>query len=183
MPKNDSDILFSVSSAHITLETKLGLKVSGRCAVTFKTVSGTVFYELEQDLRRFLDTLRPEFDLSYRAVTDRYGYMWIILEGRRIEDLLAGLTAVAGTVEEKGFSDQLLAAVFEFQSERQNGDKQYVIYNFKRNSFYPFVPAGDKSRNTEEEMKIMSAVAEEMPFERDMSLWYPLWDLPLRARG
>ncbi|HEY7734841.1 MAG TPA: hypothetical protein VIB07_08620 [Nitrososphaera sp.] len=181
MPKSDSDILFTISSAHITMETKLGLKVSGRCAITFKTMSGSAFYEMEQDLRRFMDTLRPEFDLAFRAVTDQYGYLWVILEGSRIEDLLAGLTAASGIVEEKGFSDQLLAAVFEFKSERKSGGHHYLIYNFRRNNFYPFVPLVQKSRDTEEEMKIMSALGEEIPFERDMGLWYPMWDLPLRA--
>jgi hypothetical protein len=183
MPKADADILFALSSAHVTLEVKQGLKVSGRCAVTFKQVSGTLFHDMEQDLTRFLASLHPEFDLSFRSVTDRYGYLWIVLEGSRIEDLLAGLTAAAGVVEERGFSDQLLAAVFEFSSDRDYRF-QYLIYNFKRNNFYPFVPidSAGKARDTESEMKIMSAVGEELPFERDMSLWYPLWDLPLRAR-
>lgn len=184
-PPPDSEILFSLSSAHISLETKLGLKVTGRCAITFKAFSGSLFYEMEQDIKRFLSSLNPEFDLAYRAVTDSYGYLWIILEGKRIEDLLAGLTATGDIVEERGFSDNLLAAVFEFRSERENND-QYLIYNYRRNNFYPFVPAAGggqkKSRDTELEMKIMSAVADEVKFERDMGLWYPLWDLPLRSR-
>lgn len=161
---------------------KLGLKVTGRCAVTFKTVSGTFFYEMEQDIRRFLASLQPEFDLTYSAVTDSYGYMWIIFEGKKIEDLLAALTATGDIVEEKGFSDQLLAAVFEFASERQGGH-QYLIYNYRRNNFYPFVPTGQKIRDTDQEMKMMSAIGEEMPFEKDMTLWYPLWDLPLKSLG
>jgi hypothetical protein len=164
------------------LEVKLGLKVTGRCAVTFKTVSGTFFYEMEQDIKRFLASLQPEFDLTYSAVTDSYGYMWIIFEGKKIEDLLAALTATGDIVEEKGFSDQLLAAVFEFASERQGGH-QYLIYNYKRNNFYPFVPTGQKIRDTDQEMKMMSAIGEEMPFEKDMTLWYPLWDLPLKSLG
>lgn len=182
MPKVDSEILFSISSAHVTLELKLGLWVSGKCALSFKTVSGNFFYEMEQDVRRFLGSLQPEFDLAFRTVTDSYGYMWIVFEGKRIEDLLAGLTATGDIVAEKGFSDQLLAAVFEFSDERQGGH-QYLIYNYKRNNFYPFVPTGSKSRDTEQEMKIMAAAGEEMPFEKDMTLWYPLWDLPLRSRG
>lgn len=183
MPKADSDILFSVSSAQVTLEIKLGLKVTGRCALTFKAVSGTFFYEMEQDVRRFLGSLQPEFDLTFRIVTDSYGYVWIVFEGRSIEDLLAGLTATGDMVAEKGFSDQLLAAVFEFANERLNGRHQYLIYNYRRNNFYPFIPTDNKVRDTEQELKIMSAVSEEMPFEKDMTLWYPLWDLPLRARG
>ncbi len=180
MRKTDSDILYSISSAHVTLEVKLGLKVGGRCAVAFKTVSGSLFHEMEGDLKRFLSSLHPEFDLTFRAVNDRYGYLWIVLEGNRIEDLLAGLTAAGGIVEERGFSDQLLAAVFEFRSDRDSG-YLYLIYNFKRNNFYPFAPTSGKSRDTEKEMKIMSAISDEVPFERDMTLWYPLWDLPLRS--
>ena len=156
--------------------------MTGRCAVTFKTVSGTFFYEMGNDIKQFLGSLNSEFDLSFRTITDTYGYMWIILEGRKIEDLLAGLTAVSDMVVEKGFSDQLLAAIFEFSSEREGDYYQYIVYNFKRNNFYPFVPTGQKNRRTEQEMQIMAAIGDEMPFEKDMTLWYPLWDLPLRAR-
>jgi len=180
--------LFSLSSAYITLEVKLGLKVTGRCALTFKRVSGTFFYQMEQDIRQFLDNLKPEFDLTWRIITDAYGYMWIVFEGKRIEDLLAGLTTVSDIVEEKGFSDQLLAAVFEFSSDREVGtgrgaSQQYLIYNYKRNNFYPFVPVGQKTIDAEQQMKIMATIAEEIPFERDMTLWYPLWDIPLRSLG
>ncbi|HYY39745.1 MAG TPA: hypothetical protein VE692_00700, partial [Nitrososphaera sp.] len=106
-----------------------------------------------------------------------------VFEGRRIEDVLAALTAVGDIVEEKGFSDQLLAAVFEFSSERQEGKScQYLVYNYTRNNFFPFGPTGQKTRDTEQEMKLMAAIGQEIPFERDMALWYPLWDLPLRSQ-
>ncbi|HEX2170674.1 MAG TPA: hypothetical protein VHF65_10295 [Nitrososphaera sp.] len=180
--------MFSLSSAYVTLEVKLGLKVTGRCALTFKRVSGTFFYQMEQDIRQFLDNLKPEFNLTWRIITDAYGYMWIVFEGKRIEDLLAGLTTVSDIVEEKGFSDQLLAAVFEFSSDREvatgrGASQQYLIYNYKRNNFYPFVPVGQKTTDAEQQMKIMATIAEEIPFERDMTLWYPLWDIPLRSLG
>lgn len=179
--------MFSLSSAYVTLEVKLGLKVTGRCALTFKRVSGTFFYQMEQDIKQFLGNLQPEFDLTWRITTDAYGYMWIVFEGKRIEDLLAGLTTVSDIVEEKGFSDQLLAAVFEFSSDREVGtgrgaSQQYLIYNYKRNNFYPFVPVGQKTIDAEQQMKITATVAEEIPFERDVTLWYPLWDLPLRSQ-
>ena len=155
--------------------------MTGKCALTFKTVSGGFFYEMEQDIKRFLASLQPEFDLSFRTITDSYGYMWVVLEGAKIEDLLAGLTAISDTVEEKGFSDQLLAAVFEFKDERQGG-YEYLIYNYKRNNFYPFIPTGQKTRDTEREIKMSAVVNEEMPFEKDLTLWYPLWDIPFRSR-
>jgi len=143
---------------------------------------------MEQEIRQFLGNLQPEFDLNWRTMTDTYGYMWIVFEGKRIEDLLAGLTTVSDIVEERGFSDKLLAAVFEFSSIREEGKKivsplQYLIYNYKRNNFYPFVPIGEKGIDAEQQMKIMATVAEELPFEKDMTQWYPLWDLPLRSPG
>ena len=100
----------------------MGLKVTGRCALTFKTVSGTFFYEMEQDIRQFLGNLQPEFDLTWRTTTDSYGYMWIIFEGKRIEDLLAGLTTVSDIVEERGFSDQL--AELRSSSFQVSGNKE-----------------------------------------------------------
>ena len=75
---------------------------------------------MEQEVRQFLNAVRGEFELSYRTTTDSYGYMWVVLEGRRIEDLLAGLTAAGDIVAERGFSDHLLAAVFEFRSDDFN---------------------------------------------------------------
>jgi hypothetical protein len=177
--KTDSDVLFSLSSAYLTIESKMGLKNSGRGALSLKSISGMYFNEMKDDIKRFLDISKTDFELTYRTVTDSYGYLWVILEGKRMEDLLAGISAIGDTVDEKGFSNQLLAAIFEFTDNRNR--KEYLIYNYKRNRFYPFVPLdnGKKSRNTEEEMKIMATIGDEVPLERDMTLWYPLWDLPL----
>jgi hypothetical protein len=182
-PKTDSDAIFSLSSAYITLETKLGLKNTGRCTVSLKSVSGMHFSEMKNDIQRFLDASKAEFELSYNIVTDSYGYLWVILQGKSMEDILAQLIAVGDTIQDKGFSSHLLAAVFEFSDEGKNNNNkkhhQYLIYNYKYNKFYPFVPIGQEIRNTEEEMRIMAEIADEIPFERDMTLWYPLWDLPL----
>ena len=157
----------------------MGLKNSGRGALSLKSISGMYFNEMKDDIKRFLDISKTDFELTYRTVTDSYGYLWVILEGKRMEDLLAGISAIGDTVDEKGFSNQLLAAIFEFTDDRNR--KEYLVYNYKRNRFYPFVPLdnGKKSRNTEEEMKIMATIGDEVPLERDMTLWYPLWDLPL----
>jgi hypothetical protein len=182
-PKTDSDSIFSLSSAYITLETKLGLKNTGRCTVSLKSVSGMHFSEMKDDIKRFLDASKAEFELSYNIVTDSYGYLWVVLQGRSMEDILAQLIAVGDTIQDKGFSNHLLAAVFEFSDEGKNNSnkkhRQYLIYNYKYNKFYPFVPIDKEIRNTEEEMRMMAEIADEIPFERDMTLWYPLWDLPL----
>jgi hypothetical protein len=189
--KANSDSIFSLSSAYITLEIKLGLKNTGRSAMSIKAVDGMYFSVMREDIQHFLDASKTEFNLRYRTVIDSYGYLWVIIEAKRMEDILAGITAIGDTVYEKGFSDKLLAAIFQFSNNNiennnnnNNNNKndnsiQYLIYNYKRNNFYPFIPMGQKNRDTEQEMKILSVLGQEMPFEKDMSFWYPMWDLPL----
>jgi hypothetical protein len=180
-PGTDSDAIFSLSSAYITLETKLGLKSTGRCALSLKSVDGMHFTEMKDDIQRFLNIGKSDVELSNRMIVDSYGYLWVILDGKSMGDILAGISAVGDTIQEKGFSNQLLVAIFEFNNKEKpnNGDSiQYLVYNYKFNKFYPFVPFGQKTRNSENEMKIMATIADEVPFEKDMTLWYPLWDLP-----
>ena len=192
-PKTDSDAIFRLSSARITLETKLGLRPTGRCALTVKSTSGMYFDEMKNEIQRFLGISKPDFQLEYQTVTDSYGYLWVILVGTSMEDILAGITAVGDTIQEKGFSNQILASVFEFGQEHKptntdeiNNNKNnnsssmsYLIYNYKSNKFYPFVPFFNKrTRDTENEMRIMATLQDEIPFEKDMAMWYPLWDLP-----
>jgi PspAB-like protein len=182
---NDSDLIFSLSSSHITLDRKVGLVTTGRCVLVIKTNGGQYFREMEQEVKRFLNALETEdsssVDLHHDTITDYHGYLWIVLYGKRIEDLLAGLTAVGDLVMERGFSNQMLAAVFQFYNERDNNQSSFLVYDYKRNKFYPFVPISHKrkTRNTTEEMRIMETMADEMPFEKDKDLWYPLWNLPL----
>jgi hypothetical protein len=175
--KTDSEAIFSLSSAYIALENKLGLKSTGRCAICVKSVNTTDFNEMKQYVQSFLDAAsKKDFDISFHTAVDSYGYLWIILTGKAIEDTVAAINAIGDTINEKGFSNQLLAAIFEFTS---GYNTDYLIYNYKLDKFYPFVPTAEKTRNNEEEMRIMAIIANEVPFEKDLSFWYPIWDLPI----
>jgi hypothetical protein len=55
----------------------------------------------------------------------------------------------------------------------------YLVYLFKRGTFYPFVPDGHEKRNIEEELKLRSLVADDLVIETDLDRWFPLWDLPV----
>jgi hypothetical protein len=61
----------------------------------------------------------------------------------------------------------------------EDGGTVYFIYNFKRGSFYPFVPSGEKQRNTEREFQLRAQIGQELPIEPEIARWLPLWDLPL----
>lgn len=176
----DFDAINSLSSAYIALETKLLLKSTGRTAICIKRADSPQFNEMKQEIEKFLEATKADFQLTFRTVVDPYDYLWIIILSKTIEDDVAAITSIGDTIEEKGFSDRLLASVFELNNGTTN---EYLIYNYKLDKFYPFVPINEqqKQRNHSEELKIMSALIDEkeLPFEKDMSRWYPIWNIPV----
>jgi hypothetical protein len=55
----------------------------------------------------------------------------------------------------------------------------FLVYLFKRGSFYPFIPDGTEKRDTEKELRLKSLVAADLVVEPDLDRWFPLWDLPV----
>jgi hypothetical protein len=53
------------------------------------------------------------------------------------------------------------------------------VYLFKRGTFYPFAPDGHEHRDTEQELRLKSLVADDLTVETDLDRWFPLWDLPV----
>jgi hypothetical protein len=178
--QTDSEALFTLSSGQISLETKLNLKSTGKAAISLKSVSGRFFAETMSEVQNFLDVSKKDSDLSYQVANDSYGYLWIILQSAEIEDIISAICAVGQTIYDRGFSKQLFAAVFQFSNNNNNKtNNRYLIYNYNLNRFYPFVPVNKNERDNEIEREIMVTIVAEMPFEKDASLWYPIWGLPL----
>jgi hypothetical protein len=108
---------------------------------------------------------------------DSYGYRWVVLEDQDFEDLVTTIHMVAGMVAEHGFSDRLLAAAFKFRS---NDRDVYWVYNFRRGTFYPFVPLpGRQARENQEEIRLSALLERDLKIEKNLDQWYPLWDLPV----
>jgi len=48
-----------------------------------------------------------------------------------------------------------------------------------RRTFYPFVPLGrSKERDNALELRLSSAMEHELPIEKELERWYPMWDIP-----
>ncbi|HJY14824.1 MAG TPA: hypothetical protein VJ225_02260 [Nitrososphaeraceae archaeon] len=190
----DFNAISSLSSAIVKLDNNLGLKSTGKCAICVKDVDIQSFEEMKRYIQDFLGVATNKetigFDITFSSLIDNYGYFWFILKGE-VEDIVAALNGIGQTIHEKGFSKQLLAAAFEFtDGYAKNGDDnlQYLIYNFKLDKFYPFVPIATasnieldnrKKRDNEKELKIMKEIGDEIPFEKKLSLWYPIWNIPI----
>jgi hypothetical protein len=96
-----------------------------------------------------------------------------------VEDLAVGVNAVASSIETAGYGERLPCAVFAFADARKR--RIYFIYNYKRGSWYPFVPeAGSaQERSTERELQIKAQMSSELPIEPEIERWFPLWGIPI----
>jgi hypothetical protein len=175
----DSGSLFSLSSAQVTLETKLNLKSTGKVALGLKNVSGKIFAETVEEIKNFLDISKRESGLSYRLTNDSYDYIWIVFQSGKVEDIISSISATGEIVHDRGFSKQLFVAMFQFSNYNGKKSDHYLVYNYATNKFYPFVSLSKNERDNKIENEIMETVSNEIPFERDESLWYPIWNLTL----
>ena len=172
------DRLFAMTTANITMETGLGLKSRQRAGVVFQPIGTADFRQIVTETEQLLQGTAEETGTRVKTHDDEYGYRWLILEDPDFDDLVVAMNTVSVELQGAGYGDRLLAAVFAYSND--DGRPIYFIYNFKRGSYYPFVPGpGDKARNTEEELRIKAQLARELPWEEDMARWFPLWDIPL----
>ncbi len=174
--KSKLENLFAMSTAYVTLTVDMGEKPTGRAGICFRPVTSSQFDRLETDLRDLLKVSGKESGTTVRTTTDPYGFQWVVLEDDEFEDLVATVHLVSLTLQDGGFGEQLLAAVFRFEGPDH---PIFWIYNYKRGSFYPFVPSGDRRRDNATELRLAAVMDKELPIEKDFERWYPLWGIPV----
>jgi hypothetical protein len=175
--KAKTEQLFAISTAVVTLETRWGLTPSGAGAVVFKALSSSYFAEASKEIDQLLALAAKEQQSIVRRVSDDLGYQWVIVEDPGFEDLVAAIHMVTLTLQERGFKDQLLAAAFRFDGD--SAGPVYWLYNYKRGTFYPFVPRGNHERDNAEELRLAAVMDRELPMEKNPTQWYALWGIPI----
>lgn len=166
--------LFAISTAQVTLETELDLRPSQSAAICFKPMSSSRFRETGSDIEAMVRMAFTDSGTKMERTTDEYGYEWFRLTDADFEDLVTTIHVAAQSLTDDGFGEQLLCALFGFEP----GNVRFV-YNFKRGAFYPFVPQGKNTRDTERELQLQARLEEELPIEAELERWYPLWDAPI----
>jgi hypothetical protein len=177
--KSKSEQLFAMATASVTLQTKLDLQASGSAGIVFRPVDSSYFRQAEEELDGLLDLTSKEQKVKVQRQTDSFGFRWIVLQDKSFEDLVATIHMVSITLTEKGFSEQLLAAVFKM-TQADAGDRGvYWVYSYKRGSFYPFVPQGsEQRRDNAAELHFATIMDGELPVEKAAEHWYALWGIP-----
>jgi hypothetical protein len=171
------DRLFAMSTAYVTLQTELELTSRGIAGIVFQALETSDFTEIVRDMEEVVRATAADTGGQVENQTDSFGYRWMILRDEDFEDLVVGVNAVGTAIQAGGYGDRLLAAVFAVEDAQKRA--VYFIYNYKRGAFYPFVPAGDKTRDNERELRLKAQLSHEMPFEPELERWFPLWDIPI----
>jgi hypothetical protein len=198
--QSNLDALFALPSASITLQSAAGMSCSGHAGVCFKPPSGQGFEEMQAEV---VSLLTMDGTGGLRQQEDSYGYQWLVVEDTDIEQLVTRIHLVNSSLSDAGWGPQLLCSVFGLAEHpapdqpavsepapdtlpemtagpgRLLTSTAFLVYLFKRGTFYPFVPQGHERRDTEEELKLKSLVADDLVVETDLDRWFPLWDLPV----
>ena len=190
----DLDALFALPSASITLQSAAGMACSGHAGVCFKPPTGQGFADTQAEVQSLL-AMDDAADLT--STQDSFGYQWLVMDDPDIEALVTRIHLVNSSLSDAGWGPQLLCSVFGVahlpagtpDGESREGttvgagvvvpSTSYLVYLFKRGTFYPFVPTGHEQRSTEEELKLRSLVSDDLAVESDLDRWFPLWDLPV----
>jgi hypothetical protein len=189
------DALFALPSAAVTLQSAAGLVSSGAAGVCWKPPAGQPAEDLEKEIGQLLDLPdtpetpgppsegTPTSVGTFRQAEDSYGYRWLLLDDPDIEDLVTRVHLANSTLTDAGWGPQLLCSVFGFRpgdGAAPDAKPFFLVYLFKRGTFYPFAPMADEHRDNELELRVKAVVGADLPFEADLSRWFPLWDAPVR---
>lgn len=169
--------LFALTTAYVTLETSYSITSTGVGGIVVQALATSDFQAVLKDTEEVVKATAGEFNATVETTDDEFGFRWVIVRDPAIEDLVATINAVSSSIEAGGYGERLLCAVFAFKAA--DGSPINFIYNYKRGSWYPFVPApGDKQRNTERELQLKAQIGGELPIEAELERWFPLWGVP-----
>jgi hypothetical protein len=178
LAKPAPDRLFAMSTAYVTLETTLEITSRGASAIVFQSLATADFRTIVREMEEVVRATAGDSGTKVETSEDTYGFSWLVLRGPEFDDLVVGINAVSSALEAGGYGERVLCAVFAFQDS--NHRPLYWIYNYKRGSFYPFVPAdGPQQRDNERELVLRAQIGSELPLEPELQRWFPLWGIPI----
>jgi hypothetical protein len=173
--------LFALTTAYVTLETSYSITSAGAAGIAVQALATSDFQAMLKDTEAVVGGTAGDMKATVETRDDEYGFRWVVVRTPAIEDQVVAINGVSSSVEGAGYGERLLCAVFAFKDEHDAAIN--FIYNYKRGSWYPFVPAGNQDRNTERELQLKAQIGDELPIEPELERWFPLWGAPVLAGG
>lgn len=174
-PAPDLDALFALPGAALTLQSALDLAPTGQGAVCFREAEGAAATSTVTDVTALLDA---DDGPQVERTVDEFGFTWLLVrhDPGDVAGLVTDLHAVNATLADAGFGPTLLCSVLGLADV--SGRRVGLVYLYKRGTFYPFAPRGQKQRDTAFELQVRAAVGADLPVEPDLSRWFPVWGAP-----
>ena len=173
-----TDRVFAMTTAQVTLELQLGLTTTGKAGICFQPLATADFEQIVRDMEEVVRSAGADTGTTVTRTDDSFGYRWMVLEDDEFEDLVVGINVVSQALQDGGYGERILCAVFAFRDAQDQ--PVYWIYNYKRGTYYPFVPAGgDQRRDNERELRLKAQIGSELPVEPELERWFPLWGIPV----
>jgi hypothetical protein len=170
--------LFAMSTAAVHLEMSMDLHSAGEAAIVFQPLATADFTSIVNDMEEVLSGTGEDTGTQIDKTDDSFGYRWMVLSDPDFEDLVVGVNVVSQALQDGGYGERILCAVFAFRDAQDQ--PVYWIYNYKRGAYYPFAPSGgEQRRDTERELRLKAQMGSELPIEAELERWFPLWGIPI----
>ena len=176
------DQLFQLTTAVLDINTSLSSTFGGNAALVLRAVDNQSFDDVERELHDVLQVGGRDLPVTAKTETDSLGFHWMVYAGSEIDDVINALHLTAELIQEGGYSDSLLAAIFKFNHQntsRGHDATWYLVYSYRRAAFYPFAPKVGKDRDSAREFRIAQSLKSWLNVEPDQERWYGLWNPPL----
>ena len=155
----------------------MDLRSIGKAAIVFQPLATADFGQIVTDMEEVLRGTGEDTGTHVEKTDDSFGYRWMVLADEDFEDLVVGINVVSQALQDGGYGERILCAVFAFRDPQNQ--PVYWIYNYKRGAFYPFAPAGKQQRDTERELRAKAQIGADLPVEPELERWFPLWGTPI----
>ena len=130
----------------------------------------------------------PASTLTVRHVGDRFGYRWILLEGGDLDDLVTRVHMVHSSLEDAGWSAQLLVLGLRLRPRsgnrrhgggRRDPDPSSSSIWPNRAPSTPSPPRATNSATPSSRCGYEVFSVPTFPSRQICSRWFPIWDLPV----
>jgi hypothetical protein len=114
--------------------------------------------------------------------TTSYGFRWLIVRTPRARSRISSSASTRLELD-RGRRLRRAAALRGVRVQGRRRRAINFIYNYKRGSWYPFVPGPQparelQQRSTERELQLKAQIGGELPIEPELERWFPLWGIP-----